>query len=115
MKDLGSNRFAVREKATRELAALGDVAEPVLRAALKEPLPLEALRRVEVVLRQVRARPQGAAWLRALRALEALEHAGTAEARQALTILVEQTQGTRLATKAASSLRRLAGQPAPNP
>src|SRR5262249_56600563 len=44
--DLGSSRFAVREKAARELGNLGETAHPALRAVLAGSPALEVRRRV---------------------------------------------------------------------
>ena len=48
--DLDHDRFPVREKATNELAKLGELAEPFLRQTLEAPRSLEVQRRVQVLL-----------------------------------------------------------------
>src|SRR5207237_336821 len=49
-KDLDSDVFAVREKATKELYELGDLAEPALRQLLASSPSLEAKLRAQAVL-----------------------------------------------------------------
>jgi RNA polymerase sigma factor (sigma-70 family) len=101
--DLDSERFGVRQKATRELEALGESAAPALHKALAGPLPLEARRRVEQVLSRQRGAPP-----QALRAVEVLEHIGTPEARQLLQALARGVPEARLTREAKASLQRLA-------
>src|SRR5581483_2422778 len=55
--DLDSDEFAVRERATRELAGLGEQAAPVLREALKKSPSPEARRRMQDLLGRLRGLP----------------------------------------------------------
>jgi hypothetical protein len=80
--DLDSEEFAVREAATKDLAALGERAEPALRQALKDRPSLEARKRLEGLLAPQRVPPGEV--LRGLRAVWVLERIGTVEARQML-------------------------------
>jgi WD40 repeat protein len=82
---LDSRRFAEREEAMRGLEQLGFWAEPALRAALAEKPSPEVRRRAEQLLEDM-DRPS---WQRAARAVEALEHLGTAEARRVLEELAQ--------------------------
>src|SRR5207302_1795978 len=79
LAELGSSRFAVREKAARELENLAEAAYPALRAVLAGSPALEVRRRVERLLERPLAVAPAAA-----RAVEVLEHAGTPEAREQL-------------------------------
>ena len=112
--DLDSDRFEVRDAAARELTQLGEQVEPALRRVLEGKPSPEARRRVEALLtgpRRVRS-PEG---LRGLRAVQALECVGTAEARRVLEGLSRGAPEARLTREAKAALRRLAGGPAPAP
>jgi RNA polymerase sigma factor (sigma-70 family) len=78
VRALDADRFAVREKAAADLQKLGDEAEPALRSALAATTSAEARERLTQLLPKV-ADPS-ATRLRELRAVEALEQAGTLEA-----------------------------------
>jgi WD40 repeat protein len=108
--DLDSNRFKVRQQATEELERLGPRAASALRKALQGQPTVETRMRLRRLLEQLEK--PGAASLPSvelvgLRVLEALEQAGTAEARRALE---EATHGTeeRWASEAKAALERLA-------
>jgi uncharacterized protein with WD repeat len=81
--DLDSTRFSVREKAFKELEALGEAAEPALRQALRGKPSQELRSRVERLLEGL-GPPIPPARLRRLRAFEALEAMNTREAKRAL-------------------------------
>jgi hypothetical protein len=55
MRDLGSNRFQAREAATKELIRMGRLAYPALLAGRKNA-DLETTKRVEAILKDIRAR-----------------------------------------------------------
>lgn len=105
--DLDRDEFATREKASTELAKLGTLAEPALRKALEGTPSLEAKQRMENLLKDVVKPGLSPEKLRAGRALEALEQAGTAEARQALEVLGKESHNRWLKEVVADSLRRL--------
>ncbi len=107
LAELDSDRFSVREKATRALLELGDQAEPALQAALTGKPSPELRRRTEKLLEQLdpAKSPQ---LLRSLRAVEALEHIGTAEAQQVLATVAIGAPKARLTQEAKASLDRLA-------
>ena len=107
--DLEHPRFAVRESAMRELAALGTLAEATLRKNLQADPPLESSTRIEKLLvgiQSTRAQPNQ---LRAIRAVEVLERMGSREAADFLRELAEGSPGAYLtihAKKARERLRR---------
>jgi hypothetical protein len=102
--DLDSDRFAVREQATRELEKLGFAAEASLCRALENQPSLEMRRRLERLLHQLESSPD---WLRSLRAIQVLEYSATAEARAVLQSLAQGAAGSRLTREAKASLIRL--------
>jgi WD40 repeat protein len=110
--DLADANFEDRERATRELEALGPEVGPALRKALRARPPLEPRKRLERLLERLDGKPP-AAFVRRLRAVEALERAGTPEARAALERLAAGGEGLRLTEEARSTLARLrrAGRP----
>jgi WD40 repeat protein len=103
--ELSSERFTVRERADKELARLGEVAEPVLRKALEGQPAEELRRRLLKLVELLEAVPAGEG-LRALRAVEVLERIGTAEARQVLEGLAGGASA-RLTRQARAALARL--------
>jgi hypothetical protein len=111
LADLDSDGFGVREKATAELAKLGESAEPALRQALEGQPSQEVRRRVGAVLQKLRTESPGPERLRELRALEALEQVGGDEVQKLLLRLAEGAPQARLTQEAKASLGRLAKRP----
>lgn len=108
--DLDSEQFAVRAAAAKELEKLGETASEACRKALEGELSAEARRRLQALVdNQARdAWEPSSEQLRTLRALEALELAGTPEARDLLMKLSAGAAETRLAREAKAALARLA-------
>jgi RNA polymerase sigma factor (sigma-70 family) len=107
LADLDSATFAVREKAFQELVKLGEPAAPAQRRALQEKeMTLEFRRRVERVLEKSAGLSPDR--LRQVRAVEALEQAATAEARELLQSLAGGIPDARLTREARAALERLA-------
>ncbi len=104
--DLDAPRFAAREAAARELVQLGELAEPAVLQALRGPPSLEVKKRLEPLLdyRRMHVTPAN---LRRLRALQVLEHIGTAEARGVLQTLARGDPEVRSTRAAAAALKRL--------
>jgi WD40 repeat protein len=104
VRDLGSPNYPVRERATKELAALNEQAADALWTALREGVDLEQRRRAERLLERFRGRllPN-----RVWRQVTLLEQAGSSEARQLLRELADGPAGSRLAREAARALERL--------
>ncbi|HEY7429034.1 MAG TPA: hypothetical protein VH682_32685, partial [Gemmataceae bacterium] len=110
--DLNSEDFAVRQKATATLRELADQPLASYRKALEGKPSLETRRRLEDLLEKA-----SSAWwdvsgerLRSLRAVEALELAGTKEAREILTLLAGGAPAARLSEQAKAALHRLASR-----
>ncbi len=108
VRELGSDSFAARSAAMRELEKLADAAEPALRRALEGEPPLEVRRRVEQLLDTLGGSVPGPDELRSLRVVEVLERAGTEEARRGLRELAGGAPEARLTREARSALSRLA-------
>jgi WD40 repeat protein len=106
--DLDSGSFAVRQKAFDRLKSLGLAAAPALRQEAEKKLSLEARRRVEQLLENLRDRPAPGESLRTLRALAVLEYAGTPEARGLLQELAGGAADAWLTREAGAAWARLA-------
>ena len=108
---LDAAAFAQREAAAAAIRALGDAAAPALRAVLKGGLSAEQAGRVERLLAEAEAPvlPPGDR-LRRVRAVAALEWAGTADARTLLAGLAAGAAGDRQTREAAAAVRRLSGR-----
>jgi len=104
---LGSDQFAVRQKATEELEKLGEQVAPVLRRKLAERPPLEVRQRLEQLLSKIEQEPLSPDSIRTLYAVEVLEHIGSSEAKKVLETLATGAEGCRLTREAKASLERL--------
>jgi hypothetical protein len=102
--DLDSDEFEVRQSASAELAKLGALAEPALKAALAAKPSLEVRLRIELLL-------QKNEWpgmpLQDWRALAVLERLGSEDARRVLQELAKGEPGARLTQEAKEALERL--------
>jgi hypothetical protein len=112
--DLESDRFEVRQSASRELEKVGGAAHSALRQALSAKPSLETRRRLEALLEKP-ALVRDPEELRGTRAVQVLEAIGTREARQVLESLSTGVPGARLTQEATASLERLAGRAAAKP
>jgi WD40 repeat protein len=107
---LDSEKFAEREQATTDLAKLGEAVEPALKKLLAGQPSAEAKRRAEELLAKLGGVVTNPEQLRTLRAIEALEHIGTPEAKQVLEKLAKGAAGARETEDARRSLARLEKQ-----
>jgi hypothetical protein len=94
-----------------ELEQLGEQAEPLLRKALVGKPSAEVSQRIEALVGKLAAPIRVPDTLHFLRAIEALEHAGTAEAQEVLKKMAKGASETRLTQEAKASLERLAKRP----
>jgi len=109
IKDLDSNQFDVRQKASGELERLGDLAAPAARKALQEKPSPETRRRLEQLLSTIDGHGNiSDDRLRTSRAIEVLERIGTSEARQLLQALASGAPGALQTEEAKESFQRLA-------
>ncbi len=113
--ELGSKRFAVRDKAQAALEGIGDLAEGALRRALADAPTLEVRRRIEGLLTRLRGPVTRPEVLRGVRAAAALEDIATPAARALLTELAAGAPDARLTREAQASLDRLQRRPPASP
>jgi hypothetical protein len=106
IRDLDSEDFETRTKATEELEKFVESAEPVLRKKLAEKPSLEVRQRIKQILSKLE--PSSPERLRELRAIQVLEYADTAEAKECLRTWVKDTAYVRLTREAEAALERLA-------
>jgi hypothetical protein len=106
--DLDSKEFEKRAEAEARLTALGELARARLRQARQADPPLDAARRIDVILDRLDGGPLPPDQLRELRGVETLERIGTPEARQALEALAAGGRGARLTEAARGAVERLA-------
>jgi WD40 repeat protein len=110
IQDLGSDKFAVRESASKQLINMGAAAVPALRQAIeKDPSP-EVRRRLEALLARPTRRANSPNVLRRLRAIQVLEGIASKDARRLLTDLANGMAYTPEAEEAKASLQRLASR-----
>jgi hypothetical protein len=110
LEALNHRRFARRQRATRELEELGDLAYPALRRILADHLPLEIRQRVERLLARLPAE-----WLRIGRTIAVLERLNSPEARALLAKLAKGAPEARQTQEAIAALKRLTGPPPGKP
>lgn len=106
IEELESDTFAERERATKALAELGEMAIPAMRKKLTGKPPLETRKRLEELIRRIEARTWTVEDLRTQRAIDVLERLGTAEAREVLKALAADAPGARTTTAAQTALKR---------
>jgi hypothetical protein len=108
--DLDHSNFRQRERAARSLAELGERARGALQKAAAGPLAPEARERVERLLtRDERVSPE---MLRMIRAIEAMEVAGTPEAMKLLERWAGGAPGAAFTVSAEAAKQRLAARAA---
>jgi hypothetical protein len=107
IKRLDAEDFAVREEASRELAKLGEGAEPALRRALADKPSEEVRRRVTAVLDRPKAPLGDPEALRRARAVQVLEQIGTQPAKDVLDRLARGVPTASLTRDAKAALERL--------
>jgi hypothetical protein len=105
--ELDCDNYAVREKSSKALGKLGELAGPALRANLAGPLTPEVRRRIEVLITKLEEGPYPSETLRALCTVEVLEIIATQEAVHLLESLAAGAPEARLTVEARFSLLRL--------
>jgi hypothetical protein len=107
LDQLDDDQFEVRERATEELAKLGDVVLPTVDKALAAAPPLEVRKRLQEVRQKFTLPVLSGERLRSYRAVEVLERIGTAEAREVLRALADGASGALVTEQARGVLQRL--------
>jgi WD40 repeat protein len=107
LAELDDRQFGTRAKAARELEKLGSLARPAMREALAGKPSLEARRRLEELLSKLEGPVTDSESLRAIRAVEVVEHAGTSASKELLKSWSGGAPGSRLTQEAKDSLQRL--------
>jgi hypothetical protein len=105
--DLDANSFKVREKASKELAALGRLAEGALTRALDGNPSAELRRRLQDLLQKLEGKAEDPKPPQLVRAIEVLERLGTREARWVLVKLWKEATAAQVVREAKASLDRL--------
>ena len=106
--ELDADDFGVREKAVASLGKHGLAIEGALKTALRQRPTLEARRRMEGLLDKMKTDALSPQMIRTWRAVEALEHMATPEARRLLEEWAKGEPEARLTHEAKASLERLA-------
>lgn len=106
LRDLDHEKFAERERATRELEESGDRVAAALEKFLATKPSVEARQRAEKILARIRGRDATDQAAQSLRALEVLEWLGTAKARELVEKLATGAEGVSLTEEAKRSLKR---------
>lgn len=110
--DLDSDQYMVRAKADEELRKWSISALPLLSRELTKKPSLEVRRRVDSIIEDIRnsqSKTFTVIRMRYVRAVEVLEHSGTAEAKEVLRRLAERAADPYLRQEAQEASRRLAG------
>jgi len=102
--ELSSDRFVVRQKATKKLEALEELAEADFRQALADKPSLETRERLEGLLSKLRN--LSPARLQELRAVEILELVDGPQAQACLTSLAQGAPEALLTKEAKAALER---------
>jgi RNA polymerase sigma factor (sigma-70 family) len=106
LRDLDSQKFAERDRATRELEECGDNVAAAVEKLLATKPSAEARQRAEKILAKIRGRDATDQAAQFLRALEVLEWLGTAKARELVEKLAKGAEGVSFTEEAKRSLKR---------
>jgi hypothetical protein len=107
VRQLESDTFAERERATAELRRMGVDAVPHLRRRASQAPTLEVRLRLEKLVKDLAVMPLPSDRLRELRAVELLEQTATPAARKLLRGLASGASGAALTDAATAALQRL--------
>ena len=105
--ELDSDNYGVREKATKELIATGELAIVPLQKLLEKEPSREAERRAQMILKKVKEPVLTPDRLRALEAIELLEQLRSPEAKRLLEEIAREALIVQLRQEAVQALQRL--------
>jgi hypothetical protein len=108
--ELESDKFAVRQEASANLVKAGEQVVPALQKVLASQPTIETRKRVEGLLDKLTGGVLTAEQLQFVRAVEALERMGTAEAREVLRGLAGGAAGALPTREARAALDRMGGR-----
>jgi outer membrane protein assembly factor BamB len=109
LTELDADRAVIRHRAAAELETMAEAAQGTLQVALQGKPSPEVRRCLEAILDRVRGPIRDPGVVQAVRAVEALEKLGTAEAQQLLKELAQGASGAHQTRDAIDALRRLTG------
>jgi hypothetical protein len=112
VKELDAERFATREKATKDLLAAGEVAIVALQRLLEKGPSAEAANRATLILKKRSAPLLTPEHLRVLEAIELLEQVRTVKAIGLLQEIERDALVADIRLSARQALQRLAALPA---
>jgi hypothetical protein len=108
IQELDDEQFTVRQRAAKELEALGDRAEDALRTALKrENTTVDSRRRIAELVKRVEAGNIPSEKLQLIRGITVLERIATPEASQLLEDLAQLESEASFRHEVQASLKRL--------
>jgi hypothetical protein len=105
VRELDSDEFTIRRQARTKLEEAGEVAKPLILAALANDPTAEVRGSLERVLEDLEARDYSREEVRYLRALEVLAHTGTSESERVLEALAGGAPEARLTQESKSTLQ----------
>jgi WD40 repeat protein len=104
--ELKNANYAVRDKASRNLAQMDTQIIPALEVILHDEAPVEAKRRITKIIEELEAHKTAPANFRAVRAVEVLERIGSQESTALLQSFSNGAAHSRLTTAAKDALSR---------
>jgi hypothetical protein len=106
---MNDDQFSVRERATQQVAELGEGADPFLRLALEDTNSAEVRHRIRRLLNDLSSKPLvvDQNQQRALRGIQVLEEVGDEQARDVLERLATGEPAARMTQEAKSALERI--------
>ncbi len=107
LRDIDSDDFAVRQRASTDLQNLGERATPALNKALEQSPSIETRLRIEKLLAILRPPLAASELLHSLRAVEVLERIDSPESRTLLKRLAAGAPDSRCTQDAINALTRL--------